>query len=147
MWDADVSRGKVWWVFLSYTLTSYLSVHWLVSGYEPQHRNYDQATCDQPLRSPRVTCSKYIKDFETVEKYKDNMQENTFICACNSYRKGYREYFRFAFGLALDFQSEVFGFFSWEFLAKPSRGSFLFINYDSPPSNALRCINELFQAR
>merc|ERR1712168_1255557 len=39
------------------------------------------------------------------------MEENTFICACNSYR-----------------------------------GSFVFINYCSPPSNALRCINELFYA-
>merc|ERR1712131_237626 len=44
-------------------------------------------------------------------KENNNMQENTLICACNSYR-----------------------------------GSFLFINYDSPPSNALKCINELFQA-
>ena len=40
----------------------------------------------------------------------DNMQENTFICACNSYRKGFRESLKGTFGSAVDFQcsTEIF---------------------------------------
>ena len=89
-----------------------------------------------------TTChvKQLYKRFSIYEKYKTYkiMQENTFICACNSYRKGSREF--------------SFEWMSWnlscrKFRQSLERGSFLFINYDSPPANALRCINEVFQAR
>ena len=53
--------------FFSVTLWPHIFLY--IGWWLARHRNYDQA-CDQPLRSPRVTCRKYIKDFETLEKYK-----------------------------------------------------------------------------
>ena len=53
----------------------------------------------------------------------DNMQENTFICACNSYRKGFRESLKGTLGSAVDFQCSTENFVQLRFFSiKPPKG-------------------------